>query len=112
MKKIQNFNDSWYKLINKFINHSINKQLKHSDNQSKIMNNLLLTIVIICMALVPTLQIEIPGIQLSSDTVVGNILYEPWSYMSLAVMLLVLLMIAWCRIFVCILTHSVANDFL
>lgn len=58
------------------------------------MEKVLLTIIIICMAIVPTLQIDIPGIQLTSDTVVGNILYEPWYYMSLTLMFLVLLMIA------------------
>ena len=41
------------------------------------------------------MQIEIPGIELSSDTVVGNILYEPSTLMSMAALLVMLLMMIW-----------------
>jgi len=53
----------------------------------------MILLVILCI-IAPTLQIEIPGIELSSDTVVGNILYEPSMIMSmLALLIMVMVML-------------------
>ena len=58
------------------------------------MNKLILTLFLILCIIAPTLQIEIPGIELSSDTVVGNILYEPSMIMSmLALLVMVMVMV-------------------
>lgn len=58
------------------------------------MSKLILILLVILCIITPTLQIEIPGIELSSDTVVGNILYEPTTIMSmLALLLMVMMMI-------------------
>lgn len=56
------------------------------------MNKLIMILLVVLCVITPTLQIEIPGIELSSDTVVGNILYEPSMLMSM-VALLVMVMI-------------------
>ncbi len=49
----------------------------------------------ISMLLSSSLQLDIPGIQLSSETVVGNILYEQSMLVSLVMMLLVVMIVAW-----------------
>ncbi len=49
----------------------------------------------IFMLLSPSLQLDIPGIQLSSETVVGNILYDQTMLVSLVMMLLVVMVVAW-----------------
>ena len=49
------------------------------------MQKMILVLALVMMMLSSTTQIEIPGIQLTSDTVVGNILYEPLTLMSLIV---------------------------
>ena len=59
------------------------------------MKKLLLVIMAIFMLLSPSLQLDIPGIQLSSETVVGNILYEQSMLVSLVMMLLVVMVVAW-----------------
>ena len=46
------------------------------------------------MVLQPALSIDLPNIQLTSDTVVGNILYEPLTMLSMAVMMLIALIMA------------------
>lgn len=55
------------------------------------MNKLITILVVILCIITPTLQIEIPGIELSSDTVVGNILYEPSMIMSMLALLVVIM---------------------
>lgn len=58
------------------------------------MNKLIMILLVILCIIAPTLQIEIPGIELSSDTVVGNILYEPSMIMSmLALLVMVMVMV-------------------
>ena len=49
------------------------------------MQKMILVLALVMMMLSSTTQIEIPVIQLTSDTVVGNILYEPLTLMSLVV---------------------------
>ncbi len=39
------------------------------------MRNLIVLVVLVMLAVVPTVAIELPNIQLNSETVVGNILY-------------------------------------
>lgn len=39
------------------------------------MNKMIILIALILMVLQPTLSLDLPNIQLTSDTVVGNILY-------------------------------------
>lgn len=57
------------------------------------MNKLIMTLFVL-LCITPTLQIEIPGIELSSDTVVGNILYEPSMIMSmLALLVMIMVMV-------------------
>jgi hypothetical protein len=58
------------------------------------MKKLLLVIMAIFMLLSPSLQLDIPGIQLSSETVVGNILYDQTMLVSLVMMLLVVMVVA------------------
>ncbi len=58
------------------------------------MNKLFLVVVVLCMLLYPSLQLDIPGIQLSSETVVGNILYEQCTLLSLVMMLLAVMVVA------------------
>jgi hypothetical protein len=58
------------------------------------MKKLLLVIMAISMLLSSSLQLDIPGIQLSSETVVGNILYEQSMLVSLVMMLLVVMIVA------------------
>ena len=58
------------------------------------MNKLIIFIALFLMVLQPALSIDLPNIQLTSDTVVGNILYEPLTMLSMAVMMLIALIMA------------------
>lgn len=58
------------------------------------MNKLIIFIALLLMVLQPTLSIDLPNIQLTSDTVVGNILYEPLTMLSMVVMMLIALIMA------------------
>jgi hypothetical protein len=58
------------------------------------MNKLIIFIALFLMVLQPVLSIDLPNIQLTSDTVVGNILYEPLTMLSMAVMMLIALIMA------------------
>jgi len=69
---------------------------KKVNNQQKIlqMNKLIMTLLVILCIIAPTFQIEIPGIELSSDTVVGNILYESSIVMSMLALLVMIMVVA------------------
>lgn len=56
------------------------------------MRPILIIIALILMIIAPSISLDIPGIQLTSDTVVGNILYAPLSIMSMAVLVIMVLL--------------------
>jgi hypothetical protein len=58
------------------------------------MNRLILIIVLFLAFMKEVVTLDIPGIQLTSDTVVGNILFESSSFFSIVGLLLMVLMLA------------------
>jgi hypothetical protein len=58
------------------------------------MQKIVIFIALILLVLQPTLCLDLPNIQLSTDTVVGNILYEPLTMISMAILMLIALVMA------------------
>lgn len=59
------------------------------------MQKLILVLALVMMIVMPAMTFDLPSVQLTSDTVVGNILFEPKAIVSMALLILTALFMVW-----------------
>jgi hypothetical protein len=58
------------------------------------MQKLILIVAVILLLLQPALSIDLPNMSITSESVVGNILYEPLTMLSMAVLMIIAMIMA------------------